>query len=134
MLRKPSPLTAAHEAIVSTAIDCAFTVHRTLGPGFRERIYQRAYCLELESRRLRFELEKPILVRYKTWAIPGQKIDLLLEGIVLVEIKTVARLRPIHRAQVISYLRTLDLQVGVLMNFNVPVLKDGLVRVVNWAR
>jgi hypothetical protein len=54
-------------------MDGAFTVHRTLGPGFRERIYERAYCLELGSRGLRFETEKPILVKYKQWEIPGQK-------------------------------------------------------------
>ncbi len=126
MLRISSPLTAEQESIVSSAIDCGFTVHRTLGPGFREKIYERAFCLELESRGLQFETEKPILVRYKDWEIPGQKVDLIVEGIVLIEIKTVPRLRPIHRAQVLSYLRTLELRVGILMNFNVPVLKDGL--------
>lgn len=71
MLRVSSPLTADQERIVSASMDGAFTVHRTLGPGFRERIYERAYCLELGSRGLRFETEKPILVKYKQWEIPG---------------------------------------------------------------
>jgi len=130
MLRNPSPLTADVENIVSVAIDCGFMVHRALGPGFRERIYERAYGLELGARGLRFESEKPILVRYKDWEIPGQKVDLIVEGLVLVEIKTVPRLRPVHRAQVLSYLKTLRLRVGILMNFNVAVLKDGLQRVI----
>jgi GxxExxY protein len=106
-------------------------VHRALGPGFRERIYQRAYCLELDDRKLRFECEKRILVHYRNWEIPGQTVDLIVEGMVLVEIKSVPRLRPIHRLQVLSYLKTLTLRVGLLMNFNVPLLKDGLQRVVN---
>jgi GxxExxY protein len=131
MLRVSSPLSAEQEQKVSQAMDCGFAVHRALGPGFREKIYERAYCLELESRGLRFECEKPILVKYRDWLIPGQKVDLIVEGIVLVEIKAVPRLRPLHRLQVLSYLKTLGLRVGLLMNFNVAVLKDGLQRIVN---
>lgn len=130
MLRVSTPLTAEHERIVWRAMDCAFAVHRALGPGFRERIYKRAYCLELDSRGLRFESEKPILVKYRQWQIPGQRVDLIVEEIVLVELTTVPRLRPIHRAQLLSYLRTLGVRVGLLVNFNVPVLKDGIQRVV----
>jgi GxxExxY protein len=131
MLRVKSPLTANQERIVSQAMDCAFTVHRALGPGFRERIYERAFCLELGSTALQFETQKPILVTYKEWQIPGQKVDLIVEGIVLVEIKAIPRLLSVHRAQVISYLKTLNLRVGLLINFNVPVLKDGFRRIVN---
>lgn len=82
-----SPLTAEQEKLVSAAMDCGFMVHRTRGPGFREKIYERAYCLELESRGLRFESEKQILVKYRDSQIPGQKVDLIVEGIVLVEIR-----------------------------------------------
>ena len=131
MLRVPSPLTAEQESVVEQAIDCGFAVHRGLGPGFREKIYQRAFCFELAERKLRYEREKQIVVRYKKWEIPGQTVDLIVEGTVLVEVKSVPRLRPIHRLQVLSYLRTLNLRVGLLMNFNVPLLKDGLQRVVN---
>ena len=131
MLRVSSPLTADQEKIVAEVVDCGVTVHRVLGPGFREKIYSRAFRLELDSRQLRFECEKPILVRYKDWTIPGQKVDLIVEDVVLVEIKVVPRLRPIHRVQVISYLKTTGLRVGLLMNFNAVVLKQGLQRVVN---
>jgi GxxExxY protein len=102
MLTVDSPLTAEQEAIVTESMDCGFAVHRALGPGFRERIYERAYCLELNLRGLKFECEKAIEVQYKDWRIPGQKVDLIVEGIVLVEIKVVPKLRPIHRCQVLS--------------------------------
>ena len=105
-------------------------VHRSLGPGFREIIYARALHLELDAQKLKFEAEKKIKVRYKHWEIPGQKVDLLVESSVLVEVKVVPRLRPMHRLQVLSYLKTLDLRIGLLINFNVPVLKAGFKRVI----
>jgi len=129
-VRRGLPLDAETEALVTATMDCAFTVHRALGPGFRERIYARAFCLELDSRGLPFESEKPIEVRYKHWMIPGQKVDLIVGGKVLVELKAVPRLRPIHRAQMLSYLKTLDLRIGLLVNFDCGVLKDGFKRVI----
>lgn len=123
-------LSPEDEAIVTKTIACGITVHRELGPGFKERIYERAFCLELESRGIKFESEKPVQVRYKTWRIPGQKIDLIVEGVVLVEIKAVSKLKGLHRSQVISYLKTTELRVGLLMNFNSNLFKDGLRRVV----
>jgi GxxExxY protein len=129
-LRVESPLSSDQERLVRRVMDAAFTVHRALGPGFREKIYQRALCLELDSQGLKFECERPIDVRFKDWRIPGQKIDLLVEQFVLVEAKVVPRIRPIHRAQITSYLKTLDLRIGLLINFNVAALKDGFKRVV----
>ncbi len=130
MLRVSTPLSAADEQIVSETISCGIAVHRGLGPGFRERIYQVALCLELESRGLSFECEKPIEVKYKHWKIPGQRIDLIVANVVIVEIKTVPRVKPLHQRQLISYLRSTELRVGLLMNFNVSILKNGLKRVV----
>ncbi len=118
------------EAVVTSAIACGLTVHRELGPGFKEAIYQQAFCLELESRGIKFECEKPVEVRYKQWRIPGQRIDLMVDGVVLVEIKTVSKLKKLHESQVISYLRTTGLRVGLLMNFNSVLFKQGLRRVV----
>lgn len=125
-----SPLPSETEVIVRGVMDCAFTVHRALGPGFREKIYVRALCLELDAQKLKFETDKNILVRYKQWQIPGQTVDLLVESSVLVEAKVVPRLRPMHRLQVLSYLKTLNLRIGLLINFNVPVLEDGFKRVI----
>ena len=129
-LRLESPLPPETEALVRAVMDCAFAVHRSLGPGFREIIYARALHLELDAQKLKFEAEKKIKVRYKHWEIPGQKVDLLVESSVLVEVKVVPRLRPMHRLQVLSYLKTLDLRIGLLINFNVPVLKAGFKRVI----
>jgi len=129
MLNVPSDLSRDEEAIVSEVIGCAIAVHRELGPGFKESIYHRAFRLELDSRRIPYESDKPILVKYRDWQIPGQKVDLIVAGIVLAELKVVSRLRALHRHQVQSYLRTTNLPIGLLMNFNVTLLKDGLRRV-----
>jgi GxxExxY protein len=130
ILRVASPLAAEEEEVVTRVIDVGFCVHQRLGPGFKEKIYQRAFCLELDSRGMKYESEKPIDVIYKDWRIPGQKVDLIVEGIVLVELKAVPRLRPIHRSQVLSYLRTTGLRVAIVMNFNMSTFKAGVKRVV----
>jgi GxxExxY protein len=130
MLTKHHDLSAEQEEVVSSVIGCAIAVHRELGPGFKECIYHRAFQLELDSRGLAYESEKPILVKYRQWFIPGQQIDLIVAGTVLVELKAVPRLRPLHRYQVQSYLRTTSLPVGLLLNFNVPLLKNGLQRII----
>jgi GxxExxY protein len=129
MLNKYSDLTPEQEAIVSETIACGIAVHRELGPGFKECIYHRALRLELESRGISYDSDKPILVKYREWSIPGQKVDLIVRGIVLVELKAVPRLRALHRCQVQSYLRTTNVPIGLLMNFNAVLLKDGLQRV-----
>ena len=128
--RVQSSLSDEEERIVSRVLDCAFNVHRVLGPGFKESIYQRAMCLEMDARGLKFECEKMIDVRYKQWVIPGQRVDLLVESRVLVEVKAIPRLRKIHSSQVYSYLKTMDIRIGLLLNFKAQVLKEGLKRVV----
>ena len=130
MFRIFQPLSDAVEQIVRKAIGCGIEVHRVLGPGFRESIYTHAFCLELELQGMKFVREKSISVKYKSWEIPGQRVDLIVEDVVLVEIKSVSRLKSIHRRQVVSYLRSTELRVGLLMNFNSMMLKDGLQRVV----
>ena len=131
MYIKQTPLLSQEEEqVVTETIECGLTVHRELGPGFRERIYERAFCLELDSRGIQFECEKPIEVRYKNWRIPGQTIDLIVAGLVLVEIKAVPQQRQLHLLQVVSYLKTTELRVGLLMNFDCARLKDGLRRIV----
>src|SRR5688500_11742611 len=96
------PVPADVEKVAKVCVDCGMHVHRELGPGFKEVIYERAFCLELDARGVPFETEKPILVRYKSWEIPGQKVDLLVAGVVLIEIKAVPKLKNIHTHQVLS--------------------------------
>ncbi len=130
VMRVYTPLCEADEAMVTDAIGCAFTVHRALGPGFKESIYRRALLLELDSKGLRFESEKDVLVKYKTWEIPGQRVDLIVGGVVLIELKAVPKVKALHRAQVLSYLRTTGLRVGLILNFNVRLMKQGIHRIV----
>ena len=95
-----------------------------------ESIYRTAMCLELDARHLAFERERHVRVTYRGVDIPGQRIDLIVEGLIVVELKAVAQLAGVHRAQLISYLRTTGLRGGLLVNFGAHVLKDGLKRVV----
>ncbi|HET7187728.1 MAG TPA: GxxExxY protein [Gemmatimonadaceae bacterium] len=129
MLKKYADLPREHEAIVTKATGCGIAVHRELGPGFKERIYHTAYRLELAAEGIPFESDKRIVVRYRTWEIPGQQIDLIVASVVLVELKAVPKLRMLHECQVRSYLRTTGLPVGLLMNFNAPLLKHGMRRI-----
>jgi len=128
--RPDSPLSTEAEWVMRHTIGCAIAVHRALGPGFLESIYQKAMCIELANRNLSFERERPIHVNYRGIQIPGQRVDLIIEGLIVVELKSVAQLDAVHRAQLISYLRTTGLKGGLLINFRVRVLKDGLQRVV----
>jgi len=123
-------LSADTEILVSRIIGCALAVHRDLGPGFLEIIYRRAMCVELEAREIPFEVEKPIFVTYRGRAIPGQRIDLMVGGEVVVELKAVSGIEPGHVAQVLSYLKTTGLRLGLVINFHETLLKYGIRRVV----
>ena len=130
MFSASPPLPAETEATMIRVLDCAFAVHRELGPGFKEAIYGKALRLELEVQGIRFESEKPIEVKYRSWLIPGQRLDLLVEGSVIVEIKAVKKLKLLHRRQIVSYLRSLGLRAGLLLNFDRPYLREGIRRIV----
>jgi len=126
----PSPLSVEAEQAMHRTIGCAIAVHRALGPGFLQSIYRKAMCIELSSRNLAYECEQPVDVTYRGVPITGQRVDLIVEGLVVVELKAVTHFEEIHRAQLISYLRTTGLKGGLLINFRVRVLKDGLRRIV----
>ena len=130
LTRVHSDLLPEDEALAHQVIDCLITIHRVLGPGYKEIIYHRAICLELDACGLKYESEKSILVPYKTWIIPGHKVDLIVGGLILVELKAVPRLKEIHRRQVLSYLKATKLPLGLLVNFNAPVLKGNIRRVI----
>jgi GxxExxY protein len=129
-MRLPSPLSPDAERVMTQTIGCAIAVHRALGPGFLERIYKRAMCIELAAQHLAYEAERPVTVVYRGIEIPGQRVDLIVEGLVVVELKSVVHLDQIHRAQLISYLKTTGLRGGLLINFRAPTLRQGLRRIV----
>jgi GxxExxY protein len=118
------------ELVATDVIGAGIEVHRQLGPGFLEKIYQEALCLELHARGIRFERERSVVVRYRDVAIPGQRIDLIVESQVIVELKAATRIDLAYEARMISYLRTTGLRLGLLLNFNCPTLKQGLKRIV----
>ena len=129
-MRLPSPLTPEGEQVMGDTIACAVRVHRALGPGFLESIYRKAMRIEVEARGISYECDHPVRVNYRDVEITGQRVDLIIEKQIVVELKSVVRLDEVHRAQLISYLRTTGLRGGLLINFRVPVLHRGLKRVV----
>jgi len=113
-------------------IGAAIEVHRYLGPGLLESACESCLVFELRQQSFRVEEQKPLPVIYKEVNLDcGYRLDLLVEDEIIMEIKAVEKLLPIHEAQLLSYLRPSHLKVGLLMNFHVPVLKDGLKRIVN---
>jgi GxxExxY protein len=125
-----SVLSSREDQLMARIIGAAIAVHREFGPGFLESIYKRAMSLELSARGLAFERERGVRVKYRGADIPGQRLDLIVEKLVVVELKSVQRVDQIHIAQVISYLKTTGLRAGLLINFRVPVLQQGLKRIV----
>jgi GxxExxY protein len=119
------------EKIIAAAIE----VHRELGPGLLESVYQEALCAELELRRLRFECQRLVSLTYKGKTLMNAlRLDLVVEDAVIVEIKSVQGLAPIHQAQLLTYLRLTGLSAGLLLNFNEETLKQGIKRVANSLR
>jgi GxxExxY protein len=113
-------------------IGAAIEVHRHLGPGLLESAYQSCLAFELKQLGLKVEEQKPLPVVYKQVKLDcGYRLDMVVEDEIIVEIKAIEKLLPIHDAQLLSYLRLTKKRVGLLMNFHVPVLKNGLKRIVN---
>ena len=119
-------------SLTGEIIGAAIEVHRELGPGLLESAYEECLCHELSLRRVGFQRQVPLPVLYKGVRLDcGYRIDLLVDDRIVVELKTVDKVLPVHEAQLVTYLKLYHRQIGLLMNFNVPVLKDGIKRMVN---
>jgi GxxExxY protein len=113
-------------------IGAAIEVHRSLGPGLLESAYEAAYCHELGLREIRHLRQKPMPITYKGVVMDcGYRLDVLAEDQVIVELKSVEKILPIHEAQLLTYLKLAKLRLGLLINFNVVLLKDGIQRLAN---
>lgn len=110
-------------------IGAAIAVHRALGPGFKESVYEESLCMELHARGIPFERQREAAIEYRGREVGTGTIDILVDRVLVVELKAVDALAPLHTAQVISYLRMVGCPLGILINFNVPVLKEGLRRI-----
>ena len=117
--------------ITETIIGGAIAVHRALGPGLLESAYEACLVYELLERGLSIEQQKALPIEYRGVKLDcGYRIDLLVEGVIVVELKAVDRLEPIHKAQILSYLKLSGCKIGLLINFNVTLLTKGIKRVV----
>jgi len=122
------------DAMARQVIGAAIEVHRELGPGLPEEVYERSLIIELTHRGIEFARQKRIEIQYKGVVVGVGKIDLLIGGRLVVEIKSVESLAPIHRSQAVTYMRMINEVLGLLINFNVPVLKDGVRRIIQSKR
>jgi GxxExxY protein len=116
--------------ITSKIISCAIEVHSSLGPGLLENLYEEAIECEFKSRGIEYQRQKELEIRYKGKPIGNYRLDYLIENKVIVELKCVETFKNIHIAQVLTYLKAENLKVGLLINFNVEKLKDGIKRVI----
>jgi GxxExxY protein len=130
MMRIQTPLSDDVERLAHDVIGCCVEVHRALGPGLLEAIYSRAVAIELISSGIPFEVEKSFPVEYRGALLCHQRVDLLVNERLVLELKSVDGFHSIDVAQLISYLRVADVRLGLLINFNVPILKQGIKRVI----
>jgi GxxExxY protein len=117
------------EELTAQIIGAAIEVHRELGPGLLESAYEECLCYELHLRRLNFQRQVDLPIGYKGLQLDcGYRLDIVVEDSVLVELKSIEQILPIHQAQLLTYLRLSAKKIGLLIDFNVPVLKNGIVR------
>ena len=124
------PVDDETERVGAIVIGAAIEVHRHLGPGFLERIYHDALCIELTARGMPYERERSVAIVYKGISIPGQRIDLVVGERVVIELKASNRVDALQHARAISYLRAVKLRLALVLNFNLLTMKEGICRIV----
>ena len=123
------------EQMATIAVDAAFAVHLEIGPGLLESAYEACFARELELRGIDYQRQLPVPLNYKGKLIEvGFRADVVIGGKLLIELKAVEQVIPVHRAQVITYLKILKLPLGLLINFNELLIRDGIQRVLNFPR
>lgn len=116
--------------ITEMIIGCAIEVHRNLGPGLLESIYENALCFELDRINVKYDKQLKIPIVYKGLSLGEYRLDLLVDNEIIVEIKAVERNDPVFEAQILTYLKVTGKKLGLLINYNVPVLKNGIKRII----
>ncbi len=128
-LKKYNDTPADLNALSGQVVDCIFQVHRNLGAGYLEKIYEDCLCLEMKERGIAFSRQFPINVVYKGNVVESEfRLDLVVENKIVLELKAVEKILPVHEAQIFSYLKMAGLPLGFLVNFNTPLIKDGIQR------
>ena len=119
------------DELSNRVIGCAIEVHRNLGPGLLESTYEQCFAHELRVEGMPFKLQHPLPVEYKGLKLDcGYRVDLLIDNSLIVELKSVDSVLPIHQAQLLTYMKLSSIKIGLLMNFNVKYLKEGIIRMV----
>ena len=119
-----------YDEVSEGIIGCAIEVHRTLGPGLLESVYEKAFALEMSRNGICYECQKSLPVLYKNEPVGQFRVDLVVEGLVVVELKSVERLDPIFEAQLLTYMKLGGYKLGLLLNFNSRLLNDGIKRMI----
>ena len=120
----------ALDSLVRRVIGAAMSVHRALGPGFSESVYEEALCIELSALRIAHARQVVIELAYRGQRVGQQRLDVLVEGVLVLELKSVEAISKLHKAQLNSYLNATGHKLGLLINFDVPLLRDGVHRVI----
>jgi GxxExxY protein len=120
------------DAIAHEVVDAAFRIHKTLGPGLLESVYEHVLAYELSRRGFRTVHQQAVPVIYESFRFDaGFRADLIVEDKLIIEVKSIELIAPVHKKQLLTYLRLTNLHLGLLINFNVALIKDGIVRIVN---
>jgi len=131
VLNKYGDVSEVTDLLSRRVVDCIFQVHKNLGAGYLESIYEDCLCQELAERGIAFERQFPMNIVYKEKIVSSDfRLDLVVENQIVLELKAVEKIHPVHEAQIYSYLRMSGLPLGFLVNFNVPLIKDGIKRFV----
>ena len=118
--------------LTGQVIGAAIEVHKALGLGLLESTYEECLCHELLLRKIAFERQKTLSVKYKGVKLDcGYRLDIVVDNRLILELKSVEKIEPIHKAQLLTYLKLSNINIGLLLNFNVPVMREGIVRIVN---
>ncbi|HUM64006.1 MAG TPA: GxxExxY protein [Anaerolineaceae bacterium] len=118
--------------IAKISVDVAYKIHTRIGPGLLESAYQAMMVYDLRKRGLKIEAEISMPVYYdEIYLDAGYRVDILVEGLVIIELKSVEKIAEVHKKQLLTYLRLSDLRLGLLINFGTPLIKDGITRIVN---
>ena len=126
------PLSEREEEISRKIVDASYVVHKNLGPGLLEKVYETCLCHELAKRDLKYKRQVDIPIVYDGITFDeGFRLDVLVEDLIICEIKAVDQENPVWRAQILSHLKLLNKRLGFLINFNVPVIKSGIKRIIN---
>ena len=131
MTVKFRPLSVREQSVAEKIVDSAYTVHKTLGPGLLERVYEVCFCHELAKRELKYQRQVEIPIIYDGITFEeGLRLDVLVEDLVICELKAVNEMNPVWKAQIISHLKLTGKRLGFLINFNVPLIRNGVNRII----